>query len=107
MGFLCIDDDICEIILDDINRYFVSDVDINFLVGDSKGYFDIGYISSEEFENESVLLKEVEVIFIYKRRRIDGYDGDYESDSSFEFFVFILFLSEDEREVVLVKEYVK
>lgn len=107
LGSLCTDDDICETTSDDINRHLVSDVDTNPPAGDSKGHPDTGYTSSEELENESVLPKEVEAILTHKRRRTDGYDGDHESDSSFESFVFTLSSSEDEREAVSVKEYVK
>lgn len=32
LGFLCIDGEICEIDLDDINRYFVGDIDMEFLL---------------------------------------------------------------------------
>ena len=107
LGSLCTDDDICETTSDDINRHLVSDVDTNPPAGDSKGHPDTGYTSSEELENESILPKEVEAILTHKRRRTDGYDGDHESDSSFESFVFTLSSSEDEREAVSVKEYVK
>lgn len=107
LGSLCTDDDICETTSDDINRHLVSDVDTNPPAGDSKGHPDTGYTSSEELENESVVPKEVEAILTHKRRRTDGYDGDHESDSSFESFVFTLSSSEDEREAVSVKEYVK
>ena len=107
LGSLCTDDDICETTSDDINRHLVSDVDTNPPAGEGKGHPDTGYTSSEELENESVLPKEVEAILTHKRRRTDGYDGDHESDSSFESFVFTLSSSEDEREAVSVKEYVK
>lgn len=81
LGSLCTDGEICETDLDDINRHPVGDIDMEPPLVESQSHHDTGYTSSENFEDESNLSKELDSVWLHDKRDTDSYDGDYESDS--------------------------
>ena len=81
LGSLCTDGEICETDSDDINRHPVGDIDMEPPLVESQSHHDTGYTSSENFEDESPLLKELDSVWLHDKRETDSYDGDYESDS--------------------------
>ena len=82
LGSLCTDGEICETDSDDINRHPIGDIDMEPpLLVESQSHHDTGYTSSENFEEESILSKELDSVWLQDKRETDSYDGDYESDS--------------------------
>ena len=81
LGSLCTDGEICETDSDDINRHPVVDIDLEPPLVESQSHHDTGYTSSENFEDESNLSKELDSVWLQEKRETDSYDGDYESDS--------------------------
>ncbi|KAJ7380718.1 hypothetical protein OS493_007088 [Desmophyllum pertusum] len=81
LGSLCTDGEICETDSDDINRHPVGDIDIDPPLVESQSHHDTGYTSSDDFDNESNLSKELDSVWLHDRRETDSYDGDYESDN--------------------------
>ena len=81
LGSLCTDGEICETDSDDINRHPVGDIDMEPPLVESQSHHDTGYTSSENFEDESSLSKELDSVWLQDKRETDSYDGDYESDS--------------------------
>lgn len=81
LGSLCTDGEICETDSDDINRHPVGDIDMEPPLVESQSHHDTGYTSSENFEDESNLSKELDSVWLDDKRETDSYDGDYESDS--------------------------
>ena len=81
LGSLCTDGEICETDSDDINRHPVGDIDMEPPLVESQSHHDTGYTSSENFEDESNLSKELDSVWLHDKRETDSYDGDYESDS--------------------------
>ena len=82
LGSLCTDGEICETDSDDVNRHPVGDIDMEPpLTVENQSHHDTGYTSSENFEDESNLSKEMDSVWLQDKRETDSYDGDYESDS--------------------------
>ncbi|XP_078366282.1 uncharacterized protein LOC144650473 isoform X2 [Oculina patagonica] len=81
LGSLCTDGEICETDSDDVNRHPVGDIDMEPPLVENQSHHDTGYTSSENFEDESNLSKELDSVWLNDKRETDSYDGDYESDS--------------------------
>lgn len=81
LGSLCSDGEFCETDSDDINRHPVVDIDDNPPLVEVQSHHDTGYTSSDDFENESNLSKELSSAWLQDKRETDSYDGDYESDN--------------------------
>ena len=81
LGSLCADGEICETDSDDINRHLVGDIDDDRPLVEVQSHHDTGYTSSEDFDNESNLSKELGPAWAHDKQETDSYDGDYESDN--------------------------
>ena len=81
LGSLCTDGEFCETDSDDINRHPVGDIDDNPPLLEVQSHHDTGYTSSNDFENESNLSKELGSAWLQEKQETDSYDGDYESDN--------------------------
>ena len=81
LGSLCTDGEFCETDSDDINRHPVGDIDDVPPVIEIQSHHDTGYTSSDDFENESNLSKELHPAWSNNRQETESYDGDYETDN--------------------------
>jgi len=81
LGSLCTDGEFCETDSDDINRHPVGDIDDVPPVIEIQSHHDTGYTSSDDFENESNLSKELRRAWSNNRQESGSYDGDYETDN--------------------------
>ena len=81
LGSLCTDGEVCETDSDDINRHPVEDIDDERPLAEVQSHHDTGYTSSDDFENESTLSKELDQVWSHDKRETDSYDGDYETDN--------------------------